>query len=189
MSNELDNQVSESVFNDKISNFYQKRKYYIIALAILIVLVPISFQIFLTLDKKKNSKELENYSEIILSKDKKIQEVELEKLLQSSNETVSLLALNQLLEINKDSKQKSISFIDQLLNANKFSKKNIKFLKIKKSLLIFDTASEVEMLNLIDLKSKDSAFRKMSFEIMYDFYISKKQNLKANDLKRLIDEN
>ena len=45
------------------------------------------------------------------------------------------------------------------------------------------------MLNLIDLKSKDSAFRKMSFEIMYDFYISKKQNLKANDLKRLIDEN
>ena len=100
-----------------------------------------------------------------------------------------MLALNQLLEINKDSKQKSISFIDQLLNANKFSKKNIKFLKIKKSLLIFDTASEVEMLNLIDLKSENSAFRKMSFEIMYDFYISKKQNLKANDLKRLIDEN
>lgn len=189
MSNELDNQVSESVLNDKISNFYQKRKYYIIALAILIVLVPISFQIFLTLDKKKNSKELENYSEIILSKDKKIQEVELEKLLQSSNETVLLLVLNQLLEINKNSKQKSISFIDQLLNANKFSKKNIKFLKIKKSLLIFDTASEVEMLSLIDLKSKDSTFRKMSFEIMYDFYISKKQNLKANDLKRLINEN
>ena len=56
MSNELDNQVSESVFNDKISNFYQKRKYYIIGLAILIVLVPISFQIFLTLDKKKIQK-------------------------------------------------------------------------------------------------------------------------------------
>jgi hypothetical protein len=189
MSNELDNQVSESVFNDKISNFYQKRKYYIIGLAILIVLVPISFQIFLTLDKKNNSKELEKYSETILGKDKKIQEAELEKLLQSSNETVLLLVLNQLLEINKDSKQKSILFIDELLNANKFSKKNIKFLKIKKSLLIFDTASEVEMLNLIDLKSKDSAFRKMSFEIMHDFYISKKQNLKANDLKRLIDEN
>ena len=112
MSNELDNQVSESVFNDKISNFYQKRKYYIIALAILIVLVPIGFQIFLTLDKKNNSKELEKYSEIILGKDKKIQEVELEKLLQSNNETVSLLVLNQLLEINKDSKQKSISFIE-----------------------------------------------------------------------------
>ena len=102
MSNELDNQVSESVFNDKISNFYQKRKYYIIGLAILIVLVPISFQIFLTLDEKNNSKELEKYSEIVLSKDRKIQEVELEKLLQSNNETVSLLVLNQLLEINKD---------------------------------------------------------------------------------------
>ena len=94
-----------------------------------------------------------------------------------------------MLEINKDSKQKSISFIDQLLNTNKFSKKNTKYLKIKKSLLVVDTATEVEMLNLIDLKSKDSDFRKMSFEIMYDFYISKKQNLKANDLKRLIDEN
>ena len=152
MSNELDNQVSESVFNDKISNFYQKRKYYIIALAILIVLVPIGFQIFLTLDKKNNSKELEKYSEIILGKDKKIQEVELEKLLQSNNETVSLLVLNQLLEINKNSKQKSISFIDQLLNANKFSKKNIKFLKIKKSLLIFDTASEVLLLEKCLLK-------------------------------------
>mgnify|MGYP000383072438 FL=1 len=189
MSNELDNQISESVLNDKISNFYQKRKYYIIGLAILIVLIPIIFQIFLTLDKKNNSLELEKYSEIILETDKKKQEVELEKLLQSSNETVTLLALNQLLEINKDSKQKSISFIDQLLNTNKFSKKNTKYLKIKKSLLVFDTATEVEMLNLIDLKSKDSAFRKMSFEIMYDFYISKKQNLKANDLKRLINEN
>ena len=189
MSNELDNQVSESVFNDKISNFYQKRKYYIIGLAIVVVLIPITFQIFLSIDKKNNSKELEKYSEIILTTDKKKQEVELEKLLQSINETVSLLALNQLLEINKDSKQKSISFIDQLLNTNKFSKKNTKYLKIKKSLLVFDTATEVEMLNLIDLKSKDSDFRKMSFEIMYDFYISKKQNLKANDLKRLIDEN
>ncbi len=189
MSNELDNQVSESVLNDKISNFYQKRKYYIIGLAILVILIPITFQIFLSIDKKNNSKELEKYSEIILTTDKKKQEVELEKLLQSINETVSLLALNQLLEINKDSKQKSISFIDQLLNTNKFSKKNTKYLKIKKSLLVFDTATEVEMLNLIDLKSKDSPFRKMSFEIMYDFYISQKQNLKANDLKRLIDEN
>ena len=48
MSNELDNQVSESVFNDKISNFYQKRKYYIIGLAILTVLVPISFPVSYT---------------------------------------------------------------------------------------------------------------------------------------------
>jgi len=189
MSNELDNQVTESIFNDKMLNFYQKKKYYIIGLAILIVLIPIIFQIFLTIDKKNNSLELEKYSEIILGTDKKRQEGKLEKLLQSSNETVSLLALNQLLEINKGLKQKSISFIDKLLNTKKFSKKNIKFLKIKKSLLVFDTATEIEMLNLIDLKSKDSAFRKMSFEIMYDFYISKKQNLKAKDLKKLINEN
>ena len=71
MSNELDNQVSESVFNDKISNFYQKRKYYIIGLAIVVVLIPITFQIFLSIDKKNNSKELEKYSEIILTTDKK----------------------------------------------------------------------------------------------------------------------
>ena len=189
MSNELDNQITESVFNDKMSNFYQKRKFYIIGLAILIVLIPISIQIFIAIDKKNNSLELEKYSQTILSKDKKIKEVELEKLLQSKNETVSLLALNELLKINQDLKKKSISFIDQLLASNKFSKKNTKFLKIKKSILIFDTASETEMLNLIDIKSKYSTFRKMSFEIMYDFYISKKQNLKANDLKRLINEN
>ena len=52
-----------------------------------------------------------------------------------------------------------------------------------------DDIKMVNQVTSIDLKSKDSAFRKMSFEIMYDFYISKKQNLKANDLKRLINEN
>ena len=55
MSNELDNQISESVFNDKILNFYHKRKYYIIFFVIIIIATPISYQAKLAFEKHKSS--------------------------------------------------------------------------------------------------------------------------------------
>ena len=53
MSNEFDSQISESVFKDNILKFYRKKKYYLFALFLLVIFLPISYQIFLSLDKKK----------------------------------------------------------------------------------------------------------------------------------------
>ena len=192
MSNELDNQISESVFNDKILNFYHKRKYYIIFFVIIIIATPILYQAKVAFEKHKSSSELESYSvvvnELIMNNPKEAA-IQLQKLTTSNNDTIVLLALNQLLEINKSSKQELVKTLDTLIDEKKLSKRNDELLKIKKSLLIFDAATENQMLDLLDTSNKDSSFRKTSLQILYDFHLSKNQKIKAEEVKRLINEN
>ena len=192
MSNELDNQISESVFNDKILNFYHKRKYYIILFVIIIVATPISYQAKVAFEKHKSASELESYSVVVnelIKSNPKEAVIQLQKLTTSNNDTIVLLALNQLLEINKSSKQELVKTLDTLIDEKKLSKRNDELLKIKKSLLIFDAATENQMLDLLDTSNKDSSFRKTSLQILYDFHLSKNQKIKAEEVKRLINEN
>jgi predicted negative regulator of RcsB-dependent stress response len=192
MSNELDNQISESVFNDKILNFYHKRKYYIILFVIIIVATPISYQAKVAFEKHKSASELENYSVVVnelIKKNPKEAIIQLQKLTTSNNDTIVLLALNQLLEINKSSKQELVKILDVLIDKKKISIRNEELLKIKKSLLIFDKATENQMLDLLNVSNKDSYFRKTALQILYDFYLSKNQKIKAEEVKRLINEN
>ena len=192
MSNELDNQISESVFNDKILNFYHKRKYYIIFFVIIIIATPISYQAKVAFEKHKSASELESYSVVVnelIKSNPKEAVIQLQKLTISNNDTIVLLALNQLLEINKNSKQELLKTLDTLIDEKKLSKRNDELLKIKKSLLIFDAATENQMLDLLDISNKDSSFRKTSLQILYDFHLSKNQKIKAEEVKRLINEN
>ena len=192
MSNELENQISESVFNDKILNFYHKRKYYIIFFVIIIIATPILFQAKVAFEKHKSASELESYSVVVnelIKSNPKEAVIQLQKLTTSNNDTIVLLALNQLLEINKSSKQELVKTLDTLIDEKKLSKRNDELLKIKKSLLIFDAATENQMLDLLDISYKDSSFRKTSLQILYDFHLSKNQKIKAEEVKRLINEN
>ena len=192
MSNELENQISESVFNDKILNFYHKRKYYIIFFVIIIIATPILFQAKVAFEKHKSASELESYSVVVnelIKSNPKEAVIQLQKLTTSNNDTIVLLALNQLLEINKSSKQELVKTLDTLIDEKKLSKRNDELLKIKKSLLIFDKATENQMLDLLDTSNKDSSFRKTSLQILYDFHLSKNQKIKAEEVKRLINEN
>jgi predicted negative regulator of RcsB-dependent stress response len=192
MSNELDNQISESVFNDKILNFYHKRKYYIIFFVIIIIATPILYQAKVAFEKHKSASELESYSVVVnelIKSNPKEAVIQLQKLTTSNNDTIVLLALNQLLEINKSSKQELVKTLDTLIDEKKLSKRNDELLKIKKSLLIFDAATENQMLDLLDTSNKDSSFRKTSLQILYDFHLSKNQKIKAEEVKRLINEN
>ena len=192
MSNELDSQISESVFNDKILNFYHKRKYYIIFFVIIIIATPILYQAKVAFEKHKSASELESYSVVVnelIKSNPKEAVIQLQKLTTSNNDTIVLLALNQLLEINKSSKQELVKTLDTLIDEKKLSKRNDELLKIKKSLLIFDAATENQMLDLLDTSNKDSSFRKTSLQILYDFHLSKNQKIKAEEVKRLINEN
>ena len=192
MSNELDNQISESVFNDKILNFYHKRKYYIIFFVILIIATPILYQAKVAFEKHKSASELESYSVVVnelIKSNPKEAVIQLQKLTTSNNDTIVLLALNQLQEINKSSKQELVKTLDTLIDKKKLSKRNDELLKIKKSLLIFDAATENQMLELLNTSNKNSSFRKTSLQILYDFHLSKNQKIKAEEVKRLINEN
>jgi predicted negative regulator of RcsB-dependent stress response len=193
MSNELDNQINESIYNDKILNFFKKNKYYIIFFTILIILGPIFYQVKLTIDNNSSAKDLEKYAIITNEVVKKNQDEAINQLIQltnSKNDTVVMLSLNQLIELTKQPYTEVVKILDNLIKKNKLSNNNTDLLKIKKSLLIFDNASEQEMLELLDIKSnKESHFKKIILQILSDYYLSKNQKNKAEELKVLINEN
>ncbi len=193
MSNELDNQINESIYNDKILNFLKKNKYYIIFFTTLIILGPIFYQIKLTMDNNSSAKDLEKYAIITNEVVKKNQNEAINQLIQltnSKNDTVVMLSLNQLIDLTKQPYTEVVKILDNLIKKNKLSNNNTDLLKIKKSLLIFDNASEQEMLELLDIKSnKESHFKKIILQILSDYYLSKNQKNKAEELKVLINEN
>ena len=193
MSNELDNQINESIYNDKILNFLKKNKYYIIFFTILIILGPIFYQVKLTIDNNSSAKDLEKYAIVTNEVVKKNQNEAINQLIQltnSKNDTVVMLSLNQLIELTKQPYTEVVKILDNLIKKNKLSNNNTDLLKIKKSLLIFDNASEQEMLELLDIKSnKESHFKKIILQILSDYYLSKNQKNKAEELKVLINEN
>lgn len=193
MSNELDNQINESIYNDKILNFYKKNKYYIIFFILIIILGPILYQIKLTMDNNSSAKDLEKYAIITNEVIKKNQNEAINQFIQltsSKNDTVVMLSLNQLISITKQPYTEVIKILDNLIKKNKLSNKNTDLLKIKKSLLIFDNASEQEMLELLDIKSNnESYFKKIILQILSDYYLSQNQKNKAQEIKVLINEN
>ena len=53
MSNELESQIKESLFKEKIEKFYKKNKILIIVFFIILIVTPIFIQINSYLNKKK----------------------------------------------------------------------------------------------------------------------------------------
>ena len=136
---------------------------------------------------------MEKYAIITNEVVKKNQNEAINQLIQltnSKNDTVVMLSLNQLIELTKQPYTEVVKILDNLIKKNKLSNNNTDLLKIKKSLLIFDNASEQEMLELLDIKSnKESHFKKIILQILSDYYLSKNQKNKAEELKVLINEN
>ena len=130
------------------------------------------------------------YSEVLLLNNKNLKITNLEKLLSSDNEVVAMLSLHKLFEnTNSNNKELRISYIKKLLMNNSLSTNNQKLIKIKKSLLLFDNANEKEMLELLNDNIENSHLKKVSFLILYDFYIKNNQKIKAEEFMRLINEN
>ena len=191
MSNEFESQVEEKIFEDKIKSFFKKFKIYIILFLFIIIITPIFFQIKIYISKKNNEQAIVNYSLALeeLNKNNVVNAKKLfENLLLSDNNTVVLLSLNQLYKINKVSKNGFSKILDKTIFKNSLSEKNTELLKLQKALFIFDSAPESEMLNLLDIKNKKNYFYKLNLQIIYDFYVSKNEKKKAEEIKLLIDE-
>lgn len=172
MSNEIDSQIKESIFRDKINSFFNKFKLYIIIFFILIVAVPIYLQIKIYFEKKNNEKLFEVYSVAI--SDLKTNNIELatkkfKELSFSKNQIIILLSLNHLLNTQTFPRSEFKDIINILLTNKYLSNLSSDLLKIKKSLLIFDEASEESMLKILDIK-KDFFFIILNLKFFMSFF-------------------
>ena len=193
MSSELENQIKDDLFRDKIIKFFSQYKKYLVTLLILIITIPSLYHAFKAYERNKSEKILEDYSKaIMMLGNENLDEADkiFTKLLNEKNEAILISSLNKIIEINlkKKNPKKNIILIDDILNSKKLSALNTELLKIKKALLIFDKADEKTMLDLLNKNDKQSKFYSLSMQILVDFYISKNELSKANEIQKLVNE-
>ena len=193
MSSELENQIKDDLFRDKIIKFFSQYKKYLVTLLILLITIPSFYHAFKAYERNKSEKILEDYSKaIMMLGNENLDEADkiFTKLLNEKNEAILISSLNKIIEINlkKKNPKKNIILIDDILNSKKLSALNTELLKIKKALLIFDKADEKTMLDLLNKNEKQSKFYSLSMQILVDFYISKNELSKANEIQKLVNE-
>ena len=193
MSSELENQIKDDLFRDKVIKFFSQYKKYLITLLILLITIPSFYHAFKAYERNKSEKILEDYSKaIMMLGNENLDEADkiFTKLLNEKNEAILISSLNKIIEINlkKKNPKKNIILIDDILNSKKLSALNTELLKIKKALLIFDKADEKTMLGLLNKNEKQSKFYSLSMQILVDFYISKNELSKANEIQKLVNE-
>jgi hypothetical protein len=193
MSSELENQIKDDLFRDKVIKFFSQYKKYLITLLILLITIPSFYHAFKAYERNKSEKILEDYSKaIMMLSNENLDEADkiFTKLLNEKNEAIMISSLNKIIEINlkKKNPKKNIILIDDILNSKKLSALNTELLKIKKALLIFDKADEKTMLDLLNKNEKQSKFYSLSMQILVDFYISKNELSKANEIQKLVNE-
>ena len=193
MSSELENQIKDDLFRDKVIKFFSQYKKYLVTLLILLITIPSFYHAFKAYERNKSEKILEDYSKaIMMLSNENLDEADkiFTKLLNEKNEAIMISSLNKIIEINlkKKNPKKNIIIIDDILNSKKLSALNTELLKIKKALLIFDKADEKTMLDFLNKNEKQSKFYSLSMQILVDFYISKNELSKANEIQKLVNE-
>ena len=188
MSNELESQIKESLFKEKIEKFYKKNKILIIVFFIILIVTPIFIQINSYLNKKNNENLLEQYlkAESLIKKDDNQALEILENLTNSQNQTIQKLALNRTIDIYLNQGQKDKALL-QFEKVRDFDNKLFDELNnIKQVILKFDTIKESEILDLLKIDNKNDSFILIKKKLLYDFYIKSNQ---LNKAKQISDQN
>ena len=188
MSNELESQIKESLFKEKIEKFYKKNKILIIVFFIILIVTPIFIQINSYLNKKNNENLLEQYlkAESLIKKDDNQALEILENLTNSQNQTIQKLALNRTVDIYLNQGQKDKALL-QFEKVRDFDNKLFDELNnIKQVILKFDTIKESEILELLKIDNKNDSFILIKKKLLYDFYIKSNQ---LNKAKQISDQN
>ena len=184
MSQELDFEIKEELFNDKLIKFYNKYKIIINSLMSIIIITPIVIQIFFFYKNKKNEFYITEYlkaESLITLQTKKSLDI-LNKLSENSNNIVEILSTYRLIEyhLNQNDKKKTLELID---NLQKISNKNKFFsdlMVLKKNILNFDKINEEELLEI--LRDEKNIFKKLNKKLLYDYYTKNKQFDKAKQI-------
>ena len=188
MSNELESQIKDSLFKEKIEKFYKKNKILIIVFFIILIVTPIFIQINSYLNKKNNENLLEQYlkAESLIKTDNSQALEILENLTNSQNQTIQKLALNRTVDIYLNQGQKDKALL-QFEKVRDFDNKLFDELNnIKQVILKFDAIKESEILDLLKIDNKNDSFILIKKKLLYDFYIKSNQ---LNKAKQISDQN
>ena len=170
----------------KLKRFYEKNRISIFSI-ILIVTIIIVFFSFYSANKEKKKKFLaESYIEakILLETGEKNKAKDILKtIILSNNSTYSSLSLFLILNENLIVDQKELlNLYNHLLENNKFEKEVKNLIIFKKALFQTNFENESELLETAKpLLNSDTVWKPHILLLLGDYFVSKKQNLKAKE--------
>ena len=185
--------IDQSTRNEKIKNFLIRNKSKILGILVFIVILLI---IFFSYNEYKDRKIVEisnQYNSLIIEYDKKDKVKTYEGLLNIINKkdsTYSPLALYFIIDnqLSEDKEQLNKLF-DTIIKKVSLEKEIKNLIVYKKGLFNAETASEVELLNILKpIINSESVWRSHALYLLAEYFYSKNQKQKSKEFfKQLIN--
>jgi len=185
MKKEIDIAIEDELLKDKLLKFYDRNKKKIIFFLIVLIFIPIFFQLIIYFQDKKNEKLIAEYlrAEMLLDKNSEESIKILNNLILNKNTTIASLSANKLVDIYIQKKNYNLALKTISELKHQFKKEYLSdLINIKKTLLLFDSLNEAEILSLIKIDQKTNIFINIKKKLLYDFYIKNNQSKKANQI-------
>ena len=187
----MSNESLKKNFMDRATIFIKKNLKAIFVCLFILLIILFTFFFYDNLQKKKNIKISEQYAQAsILIKQKKISEskILLDLIINKDHQFYSPLALYLMIDnnIEKDEK-KIIIFFDKILKNNSIDKENLNLIRIKKAIYLINIDNEELIVSTLNpIINSSSAWKNMAIDIISQYFISKNQNLKADEYLQLL---
>ena len=178
--------IDQSTRNEKIKNFFIRNKSKILGILVFIVILLI---LFFSYNEYKDRKIVEisnQYNSLIIEYDKKNKVKTYEGLLNIINKkdsTYSPLALYFIIDnqLSEDKEQLNKLF-DTIIKKVSLDKEIKNLIIYKKGLLNAETASEVELLNILKpIINSESVWRSHALYLLAEYFYSKNQKQKSKE--------
>jgi len=170
----------------KIREFYDSNKYLIYSCIFILIIILGSTTFYLENKEKQKIILSENYIQAKAYLENEKNDIAIKILKENifaDDKTYSTLSLFLLLDLNLISDKKEISVLfDHVLANNKFEKELKNLLIYKKALFDSNFLEESKMLKSINpLLKKDALWRPHALLLLGNYYLSKKEYLKAKE--------
>ena len=189
--------MTEETLNKSLQNrieiFFKKNLKQLIILFCISIFLLFSYFFFKDLQKKKEIKLSEQYTQASIQfSNKKIEDANLVmgNIVSRKHKFYSPLALYFIIDNKLETDSiKIINYFDIILSIKSIDKENLNLIKIKKAIYLFDSKSEEQIIKTLNpVINSDSVWRNTAIQIISDYFISKGQKSKSNEYIKLLNQ-
>tara|TARA_B110000211_G_C14030985_1_gene532118 strand:- start:368 stop:946 length:579 start_codon:yes stop_codon:yes gene_type:complete len=189
----MSNEILNNSFQNKATNFIKKNLKNLIILSIFLILILFSYFFYNNLQKKKELKLSQQYSQAIIQfKEKKINVSKnlLENIINKKHKFYSPLSLYFIVDNNLETNPaKIIIFFDEILSITFMEKENLNLIKIKKAIFLFSLDDEELIIKTLNpIINSDSVWRNIAIKLISDYFLSKDESKKADEYIQLLSK-
>ena len=178
--------VSANTRNERIKNFFSKKKKIILISISIIVLIFIEYFSLEEIDKRKNLKLSNQYNSIVLNFDKKNKDIIVKQLIliiNQKNSTYSPLALYFIIDNKLVSEKDNINqLFNTLIEKTKLEKEIKNLIIYKKALYNSESSEENELISILKpIINSDSVWKSHALYLMAEYFFSKNEKNKSKE--------